>query len=178
MLRTFACLAIGQVIVLLGAAAVGLVWPGDMANRHILLAVFALLLSCLIQVVVFTYLTVTGKVIIQAVHLGSLSAEPIEEARRLKRSVTRLIGLIVSAIVWVTGTGAQFWRTGNSAGFLDGGLHALAAALAVAVHLYVFYRDFTLIAENVAVLECTLGAYSRRRKVKGSARQRGAAGVA
>ena len=162
---------------LLGAAALGLVWPGDMANRHILLAVFALLLSCLIQVVVLTYLTVTGKVIIQAVHLGSLSAAPIEEAKRLKRSVTRLLGLLVTVIVLVTGTGARYWRTGNSEGFLDGGLHAVAAGLAVAVHFYVFYRDLTLIAQNVAVVERTLAAYSRRPSVRRLPGESGATGM-
>jgi len=41
-------------------------------DRHILLAVFSLLLSCFIQVLVFTYLTITGKVIAQAVHLARL----------------------------------------------------------------------------------------------------------
>ncbi len=159
MRRIYGCLSAGNLLVLVGTAVLGLLAIGGTADRHILLALFALLLSCLIQVIVFTYFTVTGKMIGQAVHLGGLEPAPIGEVRRLKRSATHLLAVLVAAIVVVTATGAEFRHTGAGSA-----LHLGSACLLVLVHVFVFYRQYALIVENGAVLERTLLAYRKRRQ--------------
>ncbi len=156
--RIFACLCIGNLIVLIGTAALAFV-PLDAApDRHVLLAVFALLLSCLTQVIVFTYLTVTGKLIRQAVHLGGLDPQPLHDAQRLKLSVARHLAALVGAIVLVTATGAAHWQAGNF--FL---LHFIAGALVLLVYMSVSYREYGLVVENAALLARTLLAYRPRK---------------
>ncbi len=154
--RIFLCLSSGQLLVLVGTGVLGLI-PGAAApDRHILLAVFTLLLSCLIQMIVFTYLTVSRKMLAQAVHRGRLGLGPVVAAKRLSGSMIRLVGLLTGAIVVVTATGAHHWRTGQG-----GGIHFAAAAVIMLAHVYVFYREFGLVCENTALVEQTLHAYRR-----------------
>ena len=156
--RIFASLAISQVLVLFGTAAVGLVTLGP--DRHIVLAVFAIILSCLIQVITFTYLTVTGKMLVQAVNLAGLSPGPIQEAKRLKRTLIQYLALLVVTMVVVTATGASLWRAGA------GSLWHWGAALAViGVHVFVLYREYAVIVANSSLLARTLSAYARHRPV-------------
>ena len=157
--RIFGCLAIGNLIVLAGTAALGILPIFATPDRHITLALFALLLSCLIQVIILTYFTVTGKMIGQAANLGNLDPAPIAEARRLKRSATHLLGVLVATIVVVTTTGAQFRQTGAGSA-----LHFGAACLLMLVQVFVFYRQYGLIVENGAILDRTLLAYRKRRQ--------------
>jgi len=70
--HVFASLAVANLALFALSAAFALSSAASARDRHILLAVFSLLLSCFIQVLVFTYLTITGKVIAQAVHLARL----------------------------------------------------------------------------------------------------------
>ncbi len=156
--RIFACLVTGQLIVLLAAAVFGLLRAQESVEQHIVLAVFALLLSCLIQVTAFTYLTITGKMIAQAVHLGPLSSDSIHEAAGLKRSMTRAVAAMVLTMVLVTATGAYQWREGGSLPF-----HFPAACLAFAVHVGAGSFQFTLVARNASLLRSVLTEYSGRR---------------
>lgn len=155
----FAALAVSELLVLLGAVGLGLLGLDAGPSRHVLLALIGLLLSCLIQVVAFTYLTVTGKMIVQAVHLGGLDTGPIDEVKRLKRAYSRVLGLVVGAVVFATITGAQHWRS-------DAGprLHLIAAMVVLAVHLGAYYCQYGLIVENAALGERTLERYSERRR--------------
>jgi len=159
--RIFACLAIGQGIVLIGTGIVGFLSLDVRADRHILLAVFSLLLSCLIQVVGFTYLTVTGKTMVQAVHFGGLDAAPLLEAKRLKRSFTRLLALLIGSIVVVTASGANLWRVGGGRG-----VHWVAALVVVSIHAFVLTRQYRLLVRNAGVVNRTLDEYSRRRAAR------------
>lgn len=150
----FLSLACGQLIVLLATGALGMVAAETAADRHVLLAVFALLLSCLIQVIVLTYLTVTGKMIAQAVHLAKLDLHPIRTSRHLKRSTTRLLGCVIATVVLVTATGAYHLRTGS-----DGTVHFAVAGVLLLVHVFALYKEYGLILENRALVERTLELY-------------------
>lgn len=157
--RVFACLVIGQCIVLVGTGTVGLLKLDPQADRHILLAVFSLLLACFIQVVGFTYLTVTGKTMVQAVHFGRLEPEPLLEAKRIKRSFARLLAMLMGAIVLATASGANLWRLGGGLALHWGGAFGV-----ISLHLFVFMRQYGLIVRNAGLVDRTLDAYSRRRK--------------
>ena len=89
MARIFSSFVVAQLILFAVSAAIGVFGSGEHTSRHVLLAILALLLSCLTQVGLFTYFTVTGKMVVQAVHLGRLERGPLVRVTLLKRSVTR-----------------------------------------------------------------------------------------
>jgi hypothetical protein len=158
MSRIFACLAIGQFIVFLGTATLGWTHVVGSPNRHVVLGVFSLLLSCMIQVVVFTYFTVTGKMIAQAMHLAKLDRRLLDDVKRWKRSVTRLLACGMASVLFVTVTGALYWRSGGA-----GGVHLLAAMLLLAVHLGVLYKEYDLIVCNAKLLDEVLGRFEHKK---------------
>lgn len=164
--QIFAGLSISNLLLLLLTGAMGLY--GDTvlsADRHVLLAVITLVLSCFVQVVVFTYFTVTGKIVSQAVHLGRLDADAMKSVDVLKRSVTRCVGLVMAAIVVTTATGAVHWRTEQWAK-----LH-LGCALALAtITTLVLYRQFGLVLNNAALLNQTLDEYGKRPRTESRVR--------
>lgn len=165
--RVFLSLCAANLICFLGAAAAGVfIWHFGQ-DRHILLAVFGLLLSCAIQVLAFTYFTVSGKVIVQAVHLGGLSPEPIFGVKSLKRSMTHLLGLVVASIVAVTATGAYAWRLGGS----DWG-HYAAVGAALLTHAFAWLSQYELVIRHHRLLSHTLAAYNARREETASLRAR------
>lgn len=156
--RIFACLCIGNLIVLVGTGAIALLPLDATPDRHVLLAVFTLLVTCLTQVIVFTYFTVTSKMIRQATHLGGLDLEPIHCAQRFKRSVARHLAVLVGFILLVTASGADHWYSGEKVL-----LHFIAAGLLLLVYLFVSFRQYALVVENAALLARTLLAYRRRK---------------
>ena len=103
--RVFACLAIANLLLLMASGAVGIFAARWGVDRHVLLSVLTLLFSCFVQVVAFTYLTVTGKMIGQAVHLAGLDASILQTAKSYKRAVTRCLAGVFGAVVFVTATG-------------------------------------------------------------------------
>jgi hypothetical protein len=155
--RIFACLAIGQVFVLAGTFVLGTVSPGfaGLRDRHIVLAVFTLLLTCLVQVIGFTYLTVTGKMMAQAVHLARLPVEFIRLVRGIKKRFTRLVAVTVLTCVLAAATGGNRWRAGP-----DGWVHGSAAVLQVVALGAVLLREYGLIVENAALVRQLLTAYN------------------
>lgn len=158
MLQIFAGLSISNVLLLLLTGGLGLYGNGVLsADRHVLLAVITLLLGCFVQVVVFTYFTVTGKIVSQAVHLGRLDAGAMETVDVLKRSITRCVGVVMAAIVVTTATGAVHWRTEQWAK-----LHLGCALTLAVITTLVLYREFELVLNNAALLDQTLDEYARR----------------
>ncbi len=153
--RIFAAFVTGHLLVLMGVAALGLLDPAPAPTRHVTLAVFALLLTCLLQVMVFMYLTVTGKVIVQAVHLGGFDLAPVYEAKRLKARFIRILAAVVAALVLVTATGAYQWREGVSTY-----AHFSAASGFLLVHFVAAYLEFALICRNKALLNGVLRTYT------------------
>ena len=156
--RIFAALAMGELILLVATVVLGTSADPRNHGRHVALAVFALLLSCLIQAIAFTYLTVTGKMIGQAVRIGHLGVAPLVEVRRLKRSLTHALGAIVAAIVLAAGTGGAHWR-GREIAIV----HAGTGYALLVVHLYAYYRQYIQIVRNRRLVERTLSAYAQRK---------------
>lgn len=155
--RIFAAFVTGHLLVLMGVAGLGLLDPSPDPTRHIALALFALLLSCLLQVTVFMYLAVTGKIIVQAVHLGDGNLEPVYEAKRLKARFMRMLAAVVGAILFITATGAYQWREGVSSY-----VHLVAASVFLLVHFVTAYLEFALIGRNAALMNRVLGSYTPR----------------
>ncbi len=162
--RIFACLGFSNLMVLAAAGAIGILKPGRSADYHVVLAVFALLLSCLIQVLVFTYFTVSGKVIGQAIQLAKLDAQPLSALVERKKVITRLLAATIVSIVLATATGAAHWRSGVWIS-----LHWIAALIALSVHVVVLFREYELVAENHQDMEQTLSGYTQWREKSKSA---------
>lgn len=154
--RVFLSLAAANLICLLGTAGLGLgvSWTGS--DRHVILAVFTALLSCLLQVLVFTYFTISGKVIAQAVHLAGMELAPIKVCKELKRRVTFFLAGIFASLVLVTATGAGAWRADRFSV-----THFAAAGVTVAVHVLVWSRQYKLIVAQGRVLTETLDRYNQ-----------------
>lgn len=164
-------MAAANLICLLGTAGLGLGvgWGGS--DRHVVLAVFSALLSCLLQVLVFTYFTISGKVIAQAVHLAGLELAPIERCKALKRGITYSLAGIFASLVLVTATGAGAWRAGEFSV-----THFAAAGLTIAVHLYVWVGEYKLIAAQATVMSETLDRYNDWKSKKRGELKRSMAG--
>lgn len=154
----FACLAISEILLVLGAGLLGFLRGPATTDQHMLMGLLALLVACLIQIVVFTYLTVTGKMIVQAVHLGRLGLDPLYAAKRLKKRMTRLLAAGTLPVVLVAMTAGLHWRTGR-----HGTWHFATAAVLLAVHAGVFFAQYNAIVENGQLLSRTLDAYTRKR---------------
>ncbi|MCZ6709226.1 MAG: hypothetical protein O7B25_02565 [Gammaproteobacteria bacterium] len=149
--RIFLGLACGLLLVLLAAAGVGLWSPGKRPDPHIILAVFALLLACLIQVIVFTYLTVTGKMVTQVLHLAHADLSPMKTVKSIKREATYLVGLMILGTVPVVATGALTWRTHDGQE-----LHLMLAFVSLACHGFVLFREFDLVTRNSRLVDGVL----------------------
>jgi hypothetical protein len=157
MSRIFSSLIAANLILFFIAGALGVfnfLNRSTSPDRHVLLAVLTLLLSCLIQVGGFTYLTITGKVIAQAVHVGKLDQAAIASAKLLKRRFTHQLALTFSAIILATASGASAWRSGNPSVF-----HALMAGLTIVTHALAWRNEFRLIRANELLVASTLAAY-------------------
>ena len=157
--RVFASLAIAALTLFTFTAAIAFASSGSAPDRHILLAVGTLLFSCFIQVVAFTYLTVTGKVVAQAVHFAHLDPAPLSSVKEYKRCFTHQLALVVASMVLVSATGGAAWRSPEA--LL---LHIPAAILTVLIHVWVLRRQHHVLRRNARLVETTLKAYSAWRE--------------
>lgn len=146
---------------MLGAAVVGLVMPGVGSDRHVALGVFALLLGCLIQVVVFMYFAVTGKMLSQAVHLGKFDLQTLHAVNWTKRRSLRWLGLAVVVILLVAVTGAIRWRVGQPTQ-----THLVVVAFVVVAYLFIYYRQFLLIVQHSKDFEHIMNRFGDARLSK------------
>ena len=156
--RVFACLAIANVLLLIASGGMGFFAPKLGVERHVLLSVLALLFSCFVQIVAFTYLTVTGKMIGQAVHLGRLDTSILATAKTYKRGVTRCLAVVFAAVIFVTATGAVGWRSGGATVW-----HDTAAGLVLVAHVGVLWKQYEVVFLNSQLVERTLKEYERAR---------------
>jgi hypothetical protein len=164
--RIFACLAAANLILLAGAGLLGLMGPAFGQDRHILLAVFTLLYSCFIPVLTFTYFTVTGKMIGQMVHLSGLNPAHLDQIKRLKKSITHWLALLVASVVLTSATGGYRWGLETRSWW-----HLFAAALTLLIHLFVFYRQYNLIVTNARLFDRTASEYSTWKSARKQAAQ-------
>ena len=156
--RIFASLAIATLTLFALTAAFALLNTGLTPDRHILLGIGTLLLCCFNQVVGFTYLTVTGKVIAQAAHLANLDPACLASARQYKRTFTRLLAVAIVSLVFASATGGAAWRSRDVLAF-----HLLAAMIAALIHVWVYGWQIQVLRRNADLVERTVKAYSLRR---------------
>jgi len=162
--RVFSGLACGNVLVVAATAFLGLLGGAGLQSYHVALAVFALILTCLVQVLAFTYLTVTFKLMGQAIHIGQSSLEPLLQAKQLKKRMTHCLALSISTILVATASGAASWRAGAGVW-----LH-LAAGLALPIVIpYLLYVEHTLVTRNSSLVGSVMRAYAARKAPPGSA---------
>jgi hypothetical protein len=166
--RIVVCQAIAELILLVLTAALGMGASTLSTDRHILMAVFALVLSCGIQVVIFTYFTITGKMIAQALHLGGLELAPLALVKSFKKSTARLLGLVVLGNVLATATGATQWTVGERTPW-----HFVAACGLVLIHGFTFYREVALVSENARLMDGVMSDYTAKRDALRAARESG-----
>lgn len=161
MSRIFAALAVANLIVFLIVGGLGVqcaLQPSVSADGHVLLAVLGLLLDCLIQVVSFTYLTVTGKVMAQAVHLAHLDISLLSEAKRLKGAFTRLLAASFGGILAVTASGASAWRMGTFSP-----THMVLAGAMLVMQGWVWIAQFRMVQRNERLLDGLMEQYRATR---------------
>ena len=156
--RVFLSLVGGHMVVLIGVAVLGWLDPSPEPARHIALAVFVLLLSAFVQVLTFTYFTVTGKVIAQAVHLARLDSAILVETARIKKSMTRSLAGVVLTLVIVVATGARHWSLDQSSAW-----HVAAAAMTLLVHMAAYLHEYSLVVRNAELLSRTMTDYRTAR---------------
>lgn len=157
--RIFACLAIANVLLLTASGTAGVFASRWAVDRHVLLAVLTLLFSCFVQIVVFTYLTVTGKMVGQAVHLAGLDVSILMSVKKYKRGVTRCLAMVFATVILVTATGAAGWRAGAATLW-----HIIASGLVFVVHLLAFYREYEIVFLNSQLVERALKEYETARR--------------
>ncbi len=159
MKRVFTALAASELILLVLTGTVGLLHVDPQADRHVLLAVLTLLLSCFVQVVVFTYFSVLGKTVAQALHLAKLPLDPLEEIKRLKRSTLWAVAMVMGVNLALVISGARYWRLHH-----PGSLHLLWASVAFVVHVAAYLWQYRLVTGGSQLAERALDAYTKRRK--------------
>jgi len=155
MTRVFTCLAVSNLIVFFGVAALGVLQLDDTPDRHVLLAVFALMVSTLVQVITFTYFTVTGKMMAQAMHLGHMGLTRMGEVKNLKRSMTGCLAGIFASVLLGTATGAMHWREQ-----LPTRMHLVAAMVVLACHVLLLTREYILVIRNGKVYDEVMRDYA------------------
>lgn len=152
--RAFLGFAAALGILLLGTLFLGLYASTLGSSRHIALAVLTILLSCLIQAVSFTYLTITFKLLAQAVHLWHMPKENLEPARVLKRRMTARLGVVVASILPTVATGAINWRGGSAAN-----IHLILGFVTISAHLWALIGQYSIICENSQLVSSLLQRY-------------------
>jgi len=160
MRQVFIGLSASNILLLLGTLLLGLLperFGG--ADRHVLLAVLTCMLTCLVQVVVFTFLSVSGRLISQAIHLGALAPTPIDTLRALKRRTGRCLGVMVLLLVFAVATGAAHSRSGAYAW-----PHFLLACLFLAAHFPALLLEWQVIGRTGRIVDATMAAYRLARE--------------
>lgn len=155
MARVYACMSMALGMLLIGSAVLGIADPRPTPDRHLILAILTLLFGCLLQVVTFTYFSVTAKMMAQALHLMKADLAPLLEAKQHRKSATSLLALTIFSLLGITVTGAVHWRTSSLREF-----HWLAAIGVMIVHGWVSFVQYGLINRNSVVLARTLQDYA------------------
>jgi hypothetical protein len=154
--KVFLSLAVSDLLLVVIQAILGLSSGVVAADVHVMLGVLTLLFTCFVQVLVFTYFTVTGKMMSQMVLLRRADTSAILRAKYLKTQVTRRLAALVLAAVFATATGAMQWR-----GYGPSRLHLAAAALATGAHAWILLRQYSLVVENASIFSAVLRDYSQ-----------------
>ncbi len=157
--RIFLGLTVGAALVLMAAGVVGLMVAGDeRLIAHFALALFGAMLAALIHVVTYTYFTVTGKAVHQAVALGRLDEDARARTRHHKRVVSWcLVGGMLPLVVTVA-LGAHVIHARSDATY-----HLVAGAVALIANLGAWAIEFRHIRDNQGLVNEVMGQYRGRR---------------
>ncbi len=169
MRQVFIGLGASNILLLMGTAMLGLLperFGG--AEPHVILAVLTCMLTCLVQVVVFTFLSVNGRLISQAVHLGALAPTPINTIRQLKRRTGRCLAVMALLLVLAVATGAVHWRSGAYTW-----PHFLLVCLFLTAHFPVLLLEWQVICRTRRLVDETMGAYRLARANQSESRPSG-----
>ena len=153
--RIYASLAIATLTLFAFTAAFAVIDNGSAPDRHVLLGICTLLLSCFVQVLGFTYLTVTGKMIGQAANLANIDPTCQARVKQYKRSFTRQLALAIVCVVLASATGGASWRSRDALA-----VHYAAAMIAALAHVWVYRRQYHILRRNADLVETTVRAYS------------------
>lgn len=157
--RIFGWIAVTEALLFLTTGAFGLLWRTAEGQRaHVGLSLFTVLLAAFMHALVFTYFSVTGKLIHQATALGKLDTAAFERVRDMKRRNARLVLAAMLSIVVAVGTGA--WRLSGVEGPR---WHLAGGALALLINLYTFLRQYDIIVQGDGLLRAVMEAYQRGR---------------
>jgi len=155
MSRVFPALVFSDILLLCAAAALGFLVDGDkLYPQHFGLAIFTIVLTILIHVVVFTYFSVTGRMMSQAVFIGKLDRTPLDRIKLHKWQAGRRVGMAVLSIVVVSAFGALSAREGSGHNW-----HLVAAFLVVAVNTWAFYGEYDLVVRQSELMTQVLSDY-------------------
>lgn len=159
--RIFISLSVSSMLLLIVTAFIGIFGWGSSSDTHVLLSVITLILSCLIQTLVFTYFTVTCKMSIQAIHIAGMEPFPIEKMKKLKLSMMWLILILFGSILFSVISGALQIRASET-----GYTHLMAAGIILTLHTFVYIREYSLIDTNSRIVEQVLHGYESWRASK------------
>jgi len=156
--RAFLGLAFGTLLVLLGAVLVGLkVVDQRWLGPHLGLALFGSVLTALVHVVTFTYFTVTGKAVRQAVALAHLDDGLLREVQRFKKGVTRCLAGGMLPLIATIALGADVLRNPAHHDY-----HLVAALVALGANIAAFAAEFQLIRQNQSLVERVMSEYRQQ----------------
>lgn len=156
--RVFAGMAVGILLVLSGALVLGLLVDGSSYFvPHFALGLLGSLLATLLHVVTFTYFTVTGKAIRQAVALASLDAGKLEQVRRHKKIISRCVAFAFLPIVATVALGAMTVGSTEAATY-----HLASGALTLLINAWVMTIEFEHIRQNCRLLDVVMGEYRQK----------------
>lgn len=167
MQRSFAILALTDVVLLIGTAVLGMYGahaPSDEAAwtqaylRHFAAAVVAMLFTCFVHVLAFTYFVVFSRMAGDAVAVAGGMRETFDAIVGLKRRAIRWLVLGFGAMLLTGITGVITSRTPFANGVP---FHLAAAWLAVAANAMALFGEYGLIRQNAAITERLFAALPR-----------------
>jgi hypothetical protein len=160
--RAILALMVADGLLFLATAAFGFLVAGAARYaQHFVLALMTLVVTVLIHVVVFTYLTATFKMMSQAVHLGRLDDAALARAKVFKRRVARWVGLSFVTLLPVIAFGALSDRDASW-----GVWHFASACLTVVVHVAAFAGEYHAASANARLMADVFDAYNVRRRAQ------------
>jgi hypothetical protein len=155
--RVFSAMAVADILLLVSSAVLGLLAEGKhLYVQHFALALFTIVLSVLIHVVVFTYFAATSRMISQAVLIRHLDQSPIARTREFKGRIAKLTLLGALSLV-VTGAFGALIDTNEQWKWM----HLTAAFATIAIHTWIFWVDFDCIHRNGCLMESVFDEYNQ-----------------
>jgi hypothetical protein len=146
MKANFLVLALANLLLMATTTVTGLAVDGSAGyERHFYLGVLTALYTCFVHVVAFMYFVVQQKIVDQAARTEGLAGRYFELAGGFKMKALRLSAVGMATII----------LAGVLGGAIESGLpasvHFVAGFAAFGIHLVLFARQFSLIAEYRAV---------------------------